>query len=273
MKYIPRIPSEGINVKDDNTLIEFTLLASTLLVGTIASYALLGWIADRYVTSLSPRTEKAMVRSINVFPSGAFGDEKPNATLERLFNGLKHKSPKPMDNIEIHEACKDEINAFAVPGGKIIVLQGLIAQTTSEEELAFVVAHELGHFYHKHHLKGLGRGLLYMGLSAFIGSELPMMDQIVKVDEWVGTKFSQEDERMADLFAAQLFVKHYGHATGMKDFFTKLQEKERDPLLSGWMSSHPMTESRIKMLDALIAKHHWKEGTRTPLPPRSACSP
>ena len=51
-------------------------------------------------------------------------------------------------------------NAMALPGGLIVVTQGLLDQVESENELAFVLGHELGHFRNRDHLRALGRGIM-----------------------------------------------------------------------------------------------------------------
>ena len=61
----------------------------------------------------------------------------------------------------------DDINAIALPGSNIIVFSGLLQNIQSENELVMVLGHELGHYAHKDHLRGLGRGL---GISLVITS-------------------------------------------------------------------------------------------------------
>jgi Zn-dependent protease with chaperone function len=67
---------------------------------------------------------------------------------------------------KIHIIPDPRINAMALPGGNIVVFSALIKETGSENELAFVLAHELGHFANRDHLRGLGRRLLLLTASA-----------------------------------------------------------------------------------------------------------
>ncbi len=72
----------------------------------------------------------------------------------------------------------DDPNAFAFPGGWIVVSRGLLEQTDSENELAFVVGHEIGHFKNRDHLRGLGRGValaIAMSVIASSGASQSML--------------------------------------------------------------------------------------------------
>lgn len=262
-----KLPPEGINSKSENPLPEFLWLVVVLGVGAVGLYAGLGVLADRWVQHLSPKTEKKMVSKIAFATQKLFGEEKKNPTLTALVKELASHADLGTQ-IDVFESCQETVNAFALPGGKIVVLGGLIAQTKSQEELAFVLAHELGHFYHRHHLKGLGRGVLFMGLSSVLGFEWPLMGNMGQV---VNMQFSQQQELQADAFGAQVFVGHYGHATGIKDFFEKTKHKEQDQLFVKWMASHPLSEKRISELNVLIDQNKWKRGSRTPLEKTSIC--
>ena len=62
---------------------------------------------------------------------------------------------------------QSEPNAFAIPGGQIVITRGLLESVSSESELAFVLGHEIGHFKQRDHLRGLGRGIaLVIAISA-----------------------------------------------------------------------------------------------------------
>ncbi len=94
-------------------------------------------------------------------------------------------------------------NAFAVPGGGVIVTQGLLDTVTNETALAFVLGHELGHHQHRHTLRGIGRGLLISLVFNYIFGSTggDVVSGVVKLAE---LGHSRHDERQADDFGFRL---------------------------------------------------------------------
>lgn len=140
-----------------------------------------------------------------------------------------------------------------MPGGNIIVFSGLIDSVESENELAFVLAHELGHFTHKDHLRGLGRGLvLLMSSISLFGSDSFITGFIMNSLSNVEMKFSQRQERMADLWALDLLNRRYGHIGGAIDFFEKMAKKEKKGRFLYFFATHPYPQSRVRALKEQI---------------------
>ena len=91
-------------------------------------------------------------------------------------------------------------NAFITPGGAITVTSQLVQQSGSENELSFVLCHELGHFYYRHSLRGLFTNMFH-GLFSYLvagnfSNGLPKLALLA-----TSTQFSQNQEMKADEFA------------------------------------------------------------------------
>jgi predicted Zn-dependent protease len=148
------------------------------------------------------------------------------------------------------------VNAIAVPGGTIVVLSGLLDKVDSRAEIAFVLAHELGHFHHRDHLKGLGRALVALVLVlsvTILGEDSPAAEFIFNSLGQVEMKFSRDQERAADLFAVNLLKKCYGSADGALDFMRKLARQEKRWKLFYYFSSHPHPGDRLEYMKKVIA--------------------
>jgi Zn-dependent protease with chaperone function len=160
-------------------------------------------------------------------------------------------------------------NAFALPGGAIAVTSGLLEAVESENELAFVLAHEIGHFAGRDHLRAIGRGLiLQLGLRALVGGGLP--DGVPGLaGELANRGFAREQERAADAFALGLVGAEYGHVAGADTFFGRLPDAEAGlaERAAVWFSTHPVSEARIEALRAHAAREGYAaSGPLTPLP-------
>ncbi len=143
------------------------------------------------------------------------------------------------------------INAFAVPGGYVVVNTGLIQAADSAEEVAGVLAHEVQHIELRHTLKNMAHSLgLRVALSLFLGDvgSSALGDMAARLSE---LRFSRELESESDRLGL-LALKRAGIAPqGMLTFFDKLgkQEGAAPPAL---LSTHPASRERMQILQAMI---------------------
>lgn len=140
----------------------------------------------------------------------------------------------------------DEVNAMAAPGGFIYVFKGLTDIMQTDDELAGILGHEIGHVVKRHSMgqleKSLGMTLL-LG-AAFGGESLPL--QMVAVNA-ISAGYSRDDERQADKLGYELSVKAGYNPYGMLLGLMKLDEldpKQKSDLFS----DHPEAASRIKLI-------------------------
>ena len=264
MKFSPKSLAGNINVSRTHPLVEFLWLVGGLLAVAGIVFVSLGLLTDVIVSRIPVRAEnwlgsKAMER----FPS--MHNDGLQRRLDALLGGLPPESPLRRYNFRALLMEKDEINAIALPGGNIVVFSGLLRQVQSENELAMVLYHELGHYAHRDHLRGLGRGLgLTVGMLALFGYDSVAGDLVSRLLLSYQASYSQNQEVAADAFALDLLIHHYGHAGGSTDFFSRLAAtgKNRIPYL---LASHPHPGDRIEKLNNLIAEHGFTVGTTIPL--------
>lgn len=149
------------------------------------------------------------------------------------------------------------INAFAAPGGYVVVFQGLIEQTRTPEELAGVLAHELEHVIQKHTtrmlLQDATAGIL---LSALTGDLSGAVAFGAGAAHTLGTlRYNRGMEEEADVEGMKMLAAAGIDPAGMIAFFDTLKKKSGDvPRPLAYLSSHPSTEERIETLKALAAR-------------------
>lgn len=155
-----------------------------------------------------------------------------------------------------------EVNACALPGGLVTVNEGLLEKAT-DDELAGVMAHEIGHVIHRDSLRML---VHTMGISSAVGLIMGAthLDKIAGVTNVTAiTKnlenlsYSRQQEAAADSFGVRLAVDADFRGSGLIDFFQRMEKEEPNfkndntlPLLS----NHPMTEERITAIRAELEK-------------------
>jgi hypothetical protein len=137
-------------------------------------------------------------------------------------------------------------NAFAFPGGYVVLTRGLIESAEGPDEVAGVLAHEIAHVHERHVMTGIVRGALLSALwAASIGdfSGLMVIDPTT-VFEIATLQFSREDEVEADRGAIEMLTRAGIRRDGFAVFFERLSESEGD--LPDWLSTHPSSESRAE---------------------------
>ncbi|MGC1306859.1 MAG: M48 family metalloprotease [Phormidesmis sp.] len=140
------------------------------------------------------------------------------------------------------------LNAFALPGGKIFVNAGAILDTRSEAELAGLLAHELSHSVLSHGFQIATRG----NLSSSIAQYLPYGGLINNV---FLSGYSRSMERQADIVGTQILAAGGYAADGLHNVMVTLNEQAEDgPRAPAWISSHPNPEDRVTYLKTLVER-------------------
>lgn len=152
-----------------------------------------------------------------------------------------------------HVADDPAINAFAIPGGHVVVFTGLIKAADSAEEVAGVLAHEAEHVLQRHSLKSMIHNLGWRAAIAVatgdwtggLASELAAQMGILK--------FGRDKESEADLKGLDLLRKAHIAPEGMVSFFDKLSKQGGAPI--ALLSTHPASADRMAALRSAIAKN------------------
>ncbi|MEM9602117.1 MAG: M48 family metallopeptidase [Pseudomonadota bacterium] len=263
------IGEDNVNVSHQSPLQEFVVLLGAALLFLAVAYGILGLLIDRAVDWVEPETE----RSLFAHFGEAFSNEtasEAERVLQSLVNDLQ-ACLDPGYRIDVTLSDNPMANAFALPGGRMIVTRGLLEQVASENGLAFVLAHELGHFANRDHLRGLGRGIVLTVMSSVVLGSDSSLNAVFSPASMAGqARFSRARESAADASALAAVHCHYGHVGGALEFFETLRDaapSERNFLEPmHYFASHPDVATRIDDANALIADRARPLGPVTPLP-------
>ena len=175
------------------------------------------------------------------------------SAVEEMTRRLVEQIPNNPYKFEVTVVKSDMVNAFALPGGYIVVFTGLMKKAESGEEVAGVLGHELNHVLQRH---GLERIVKQLGLVAVVSIALGdqqglagLMRQLSV--ELLTLKFGREQETEADMTGLQLLVRAKIDPSGMISFFQRLAEKDEGRM--EWLSTHPMSQGRAERLKAELA--------------------
>jgi Zn-dependent protease with chaperone function len=267
MKHTPRLPSRNHNDSPVSPIRELLILLGGLVAGMVLIYVLLGLGADLLVDHISPQTEQKLAALFAPKNQGRQPSPKEQwlqSLVDRMEEQQCVRLPYP---ITVQVSPSKQVNAMALPGGRIVVLKGLLRRVRSENEMAFILAHELGHFNNRDHLRGLGRGLVFAVVSTLIGgSNGPLAGLVQKSAQLSESSFSRDQEWAADSYALDVLNCTYGHVSGATDFFHHMPRKQDPGAFGHYFSSHPENQRRINSLLNRQQEKQYPNGTRIPLP-------
>lgn len=267
LKYTPKLPQTNDNVTPSSPLKEFFVLVGGLLGIVVGIYIVLGLLVDFVVPRISLETEQRIAGFFSQLTDASEKASERVDYLQSLADQLEARcAPLPYD-IKVYVYENEIANAVALPGGTIVVFSGLLEKMTTENELAFVMSHELGHFYHRDHLRVMGRSVIFMALSALLlGSDSNIggiLAQSVGVTEM---GFSRVQETRADEFGVTSVNCRYGHMGGAIDFFEKMKHAEDPTRFGQYFASHPDMAERIKHILDFGREKGFPLGQRKALP-------
>ncbi|MCA9501300.1 MAG: M48 family metallopeptidase, partial [Nitrospira sp.] len=146
------------------------------------------------------------------------------------------------------------VNAMAAPGGYVIVFRGLLQDTSSPEEFAGVLAHEIQHILLRHTMHLIVRHVsMAFVIAALSGDASGMMAYALQAAQTLQTlSYSRDAEDQADKQGFHLLQQAKIDPKGMITFFTKLGKEQpvNDPLR--YLSTHPATQDRLAHLTSLL---------------------
>jgi Zn-dependent protease with chaperone function len=266
MKYTPRLPETNDNVSPSSPLKELAVLAGGLLAIIVGIYLVLGLAVDYIVPRLSPEVERRLAKP---FLSTVTDIEDAADTTRTRVQGILDRLQKECADLpfplQVHVKAGETINALAFPGGHIVIFQGLLDEVESENELAFVLAHEMGHYAHRDHLRGIGRALVFITVSTLtLGPDSPVANVLGSALNLTEMRFSRTQETRADTYALDALHCLYGHVGGSSAFFRKIPADQDPGRFGHYFSSHPENRRRIDHIEKLARDRGY--GSKAPLP-------
>lgn len=219
------------------------LFAGISAVALAVALTLPGWLGPLVPASWERRAGDAMIGEMgNTLCHTATGD----AALARLAEEIDPERPLTRVNI----ANIDMVNAVALPGGRVVVFNGLVQKAESADELAGVVAHEIGHVRERHVMQALlrqfGLSILLGGINSDVGTGIFGV---------ASTSYTRSAEREADDYARARLAAADISPLGAAAFFERLKDDHGNgPSWAAWVATHPIPSERQKQFEQAAKK-------------------
>jgi predicted Zn-dependent protease len=176
--------------------------------------------------------------------------------IKEIVEKIGKVSDRPNLTYTVRVIKNDEINAFATPGGFIYLYTGLLEKAGSEDEIANVIGHEIGHICARDGINQLQKTLLYsIPASILLSNKSAAIKKTIDAAFTITMlKYSREQELRADKLGVTYAYHAKYNPEGMISFFKKLQdiEKKSPSFKITFLSSHPDIADRISNVEKVI---------------------
>lgn len=211
-------------------------------------FSLVNWVSLFQIEKVSSETEKKLGdlfwESIKKTET-VIKDKDVVNSVDSIVNRICEGSEIERKHLQVHILKSADVNAFALPGGHLVVLSGLITDADSPEALAGVLAHEIAHIERKHVSKKLVKEL---GMTALAGmASGGAGGEVVRraVKTLSSSAFDRKMEKEADLKSVDYMVNAEIDPIPFSELMDQFAEDQPELLSDlSWLSTHPDSKER-----------------------------
>jgi Zn-dependent protease with chaperone function len=180
-------------------------------------------------------------------------------TLQRLEANIIESGFKD-EEFKLHHIHDQLINAYYIGDGNIMLFEGLLQKLNTEDQLAGLVAHEMGHAVEKHLTEDLernmGLSILNLLFNHFTDDQYQTMTNVAQ--NLIANGYSREQEQESDIYAVDLMIRSGYDPQGLIELMKIFKENSSNFKLLEFTQTHPIPESRIEYLEDYLAQKNSK---------------
>ena len=269
------IAPKSFSSRENESKFNWKLYSVGILVLIFSAYVFIktvpSFLADQMVEKIPIEWEVTVGQSIlKMLPVAQKPDPEVLKVLQDTVDFLKQSLPGNPYDLKVYILPVEQVNALALPGGPIVIFEGLIDKAESPEELAGVLAHEIQHILLRHSTRGILRNLAKsMLVTLFLGDVNSVMEGIVQLAGQLETLgLSREMEAEADQKGMELILAANIDPHGIIRIFKKLMQEDfsqkklpkgkpvsEENDLSSYFSTHPSSQNRLARLEKQMRSH------------------
>ena len=223
-----------VTAQEEGDLVNELLKTANILNETLLEVTA---ISDEEENAIGKELDKQISRDLRFTRERKFN-------IKKIFNNLVKYVERTKINYNYKIVRTDEVNAYAIAGGYMYINTGILDFLDDENEIAFVIAHEISHNERRHTIKRVQYAVLASSVD-------PSFGEIVQAAYGIySMPFSKYDEFEADENGVKIMLKAGYKKSGAVSFFEKLEELEKEygadqrDALNDFISSHPTARER-----------------------------
>jgi len=168
---------------------------------------------------------------------------------KRLTDAAKNRNPGYP--LVLHLVKDETVNAFALPGGQVVLFTGLMKKAEKPEEVAGVLAHEIQHVLKRHATARIAQSIGTRALVSIFFGGSDLGDLTMTAQQLGELSYGRSQESEADMEGAKLMAKAGLPVSSLGVFFQRLEVAEGSSKIPGFISTHPDSRERAKKLSEL----------------------
>jgi predicted Zn-dependent protease len=230
------------------------LAAAVLVVAGLGAAIVWGVPAAANVVArrMSPAIERQMgdqaIRTLEVavLEPSTLSVERQQALTARFEQLVRHVAFETPIRLRFHASPAVGPNAFALPGGTVVLLDELVKEAQHDDEIVAVLAHEIGHLVERHTMRQLlqtsAAGVL---VAVVVGDVLSLSSYAAALPAFMlNARYSRAFELEADRYGFSLLDRAGIDRAHFVRFLSRLEQKHNGGQMPGWLSTHPGAEER-----------------------------
>ena len=238
------------------------LLSVLLVAGALLYFFMVPWLAEQVATVVSKKTERQLGDTVfEAMKSAQTEDTMATRVLNEFFTALAIETDY---SIRITVVKDEMVNAFALPGGQLVVYTGLLENMETYPELAALLSHEFIHVEKRHATRSIFRS---MGSDLFVtllfGKSSGLATLVIGQANQLRTlSYSRSLEKEADLEGYKLLRERGIDPGGYDRLFKHLKDSSPGTEIPEMISSHPDTDNRMQYIREAARGQVVKEDPR-----------
>lgn len=241
------------------------LLGTGCATNPVTGFPIATLLSTKQEVELGEKAAQEIAQSIGLVPDADLTDY-----VQAIGNRLAKESPRTDVAYTFHVVEMAEPTAFALPGGYIYVSRGILLLLNSEEELAGVLGHEIGHVAARHGVRRMTLAAPFALAGAIMGGAAGIISPrlgraLSAVPRLIGSAlvhlYSREQENDADEIGVKLTAKAGWNPGGLMIALRQLERGQEllagAPRKAGFFDSHPKTPDRVARMEQLTQDTPW----------------
>lgn len=235
-------------------------VASALALGVVALMFAVPWLLSQSIDLLPPSVDRSIGDASDASQGEAMTDPRLVQLAEAIVTRLREASPSSVHTYRVRVVQNDDVNAFALPGGSIVVWSGLIRHAENIDQIAGVLAHEIAHVERRHGLRNAAHSVgLMLGmrllLALFIGDVDGFTSLAADLSALaLANDYNQDQESEADSDAVVRMHQAGLDPSALASFFRMMAREGigEVPRALNWLSTHPDHDARVEAIEAQV---------------------
>lgn len=224
------------------------IVALSVFIGLVllAFFLVLPWTADKVANNL-PRTFDQQLGQTAMAGMNEVTDDSASALLTQFAAQIRWDTPDTLTFFVVPSAIE---NAYALPGGYVFLYTGLLKKVDKKEELAALLSHEVAHITYRHSVRKLCHDMsTNVVLSLLLANTGDMANMLFSnANGLYGMKYSRKFEKQADIAGMHTLRNNHIDQQGMLALMEVLKQLSDRSDAPEFISSHPLTTSRINYI-------------------------